>query len=137
MGGSHNGKRVDEARRGRAPGVRAFVQPPKGQSPKPVLCKACRARLADEGGQTERGVLCLRCLAGRRDATFGDRLRACRVAAGLTRLELAERSGVPAGLVARYEISYTEPRVSQLQGIAHVLGPRLALLLLGLAGEPG
>jgi hypothetical protein len=158
MGGLGSGNRGDQSRRrratelrdgGMAPGeiaerlgvtrqaVHSLLRPPKAPNPRPVLCQSCRARLAEEGGATERRVLCLRCLARRRDATFADRLRACRVAAGLTRLELAERSGVPAGLVARYEISYTEPRASQLQGLAQALGPQLALLLLGLGDETG
>src|SRR5262249_47636379 len=67
--------------------------PPQPRSPA-VCCRACRAEIVR--GAPALGKPPLLCLAARPGAPFAERLRAYRVAAGQTRLELAERSGVGA-----------------------------------------
>jgi transcriptional regulator with XRE-family HTH domain len=157
MGGPGSGKRGGEGQQRRAAELRAAgwngaeiaralgvsrqaVHLMLGRSRKaparPVLCKACRAELAAAGGPAERGALCLPCLARRRAASFGLRLKSCRVAAGLTRLRLAERSGVPVGLIGKYEHESPAPRLSYVERIARALGPRLVPPLLGVAEGP-
>ena len=51
-----------------------------------------RGRVANK---TAQDTYCLRCLAKHPKATFGERLKAYRVAAGLTRKELARRAQLP------------------------------------------
>src|SRR5262245_40855334 len=46
---------------------------------------------------------CTACLARKPDATFGERLRAARLAAGLTLKHIAERSGIHDNLLSAYE----------------------------------
>jgi transcriptional regulator with XRE-family HTH domain len=63
-------------------------------------------------------------------ASFAERLRAQRVAAGLTQAELAARAGVSASALVTYERGRGRPRPSRLAALAGVLG-------LGLFGPPG
>jgi transcriptional regulator with XRE-family HTH domain len=59
-----------------------------------VRCCACAAPIGDHSGGGDLGrVYCRACLSARPDAPLADRLRALRVAAGLTQAELARRAG--------------------------------------------
>jgi transcriptional regulator with XRE-family HTH domain len=58
-------------------------------------------------------------------ATFAERLRALRQAAGLTRQELAARAGMGAATVAAYEQGRRQPVPSTRADLARVLGQEL------------
>jgi transcriptional regulator with XRE-family HTH domain len=70
-------------------------------------------------------ALCLACLATQPDASFGDRLRACRVAAGLSRRQLARRSGVGILALTAYEANATLPAAASLAKLLTTVGPAL------------
>jgi DNA-binding XRE family transcriptional regulator len=93
-----------------------------------VRCAGCRRVLA-RGAAGLRGnapTICLGCLARAPRASFGQRLRAYRLAAGLTQRQLAERAGLDAGTVWSYEQDETVPRGQRLARLVAVLGPGLA-----------
>jgi transcriptional regulator with XRE-family HTH domain len=73
---------------------------------------------------------CVACRAADPAASFAERLRACRLAAGLTQAGLAARAGVSAPAVSAYECGLTRPRPRRLAALARVLGP-------GLQDPPG
>jgi DNA-binding XRE family transcriptional regulator len=94
-----------------------------------VRCQGCGAEVArGRPGFRRQAVLCPGCL-GPRGATFGQRLRACRLAAGLSQGELAGRSGIARTAVQNYEQGRWSPRPAPLARLVRVLGP-------GLAGGP-
>jgi hypothetical protein len=70
--------------------------------------------------------LCLACLADRPGAPFAVRLRAYRVAAGLTVVRLAARSGVGASTLWTYEAGGCPPLARNLAKLVRVLGPGVA-----------
>jgi DNA-binding XRE family transcriptional regulator len=61
-----------------------------------VTCEGCGQTIAVDGivPRDQDGALCLNCLAKRPDAPFGQRLKAFRLAAGLTKAQLADRAGL-------------------------------------------
>jgi transcriptional regulator with XRE-family HTH domain len=76
-----------------------------------IRCQECakeitRLRKAVDG---DRFVWCLQCLAHHPEATFGQRLKAHRLAAGLTTAAVARRSGVARTLLIRYELDRNGP----------------------------
>jgi DNA-binding XRE family transcriptional regulator len=73
------------------------------------------------GGGTPATVL-RSCLARQPEATFADRLKARRLAAGLTLLDLAEGIGVPHQRVCDYECSRYAPQWRTLVRMVGVLG---------------
>lgn len=56
------------------------------------------------------------------ERTPGERLRAAREAAGLSRTQLSSRSGVAVRTIARVELENRMPRVERLQALARALG---------------
>jgi transcriptional regulator with XRE-family HTH domain len=95
-----------------------------------VPCAACAAPIVSAGAlDSDAGqALCLRCLACRPQAALGVRLKAFRLAAGLTKAELAQRSGVTAMAVHQYEAGTREPRWRHLAPLVAALGPGLVTL---------
>jgi transcriptional regulator with XRE-family HTH domain len=71
-------------------------------------------------------VLCPGCLGRQPGATFGQRLRACRLAAGLSQGELARRSGIARTAVQNYEQGRWSPRPAPLARLVRVVGPGVA-----------
>jgi transcriptional regulator with XRE-family HTH domain len=67
-------------------------------------------------------ALCSACLAETPAATFAQRLQALRLAAGLTRRELAKRSRVSRLTLRRYERGVREPKPDILAKLIGVLG---------------
>ena len=61
---------------------------------------------------------------------LGARLREARKAAGLYQEELARRVGVSVDTVRRWESGAREPRASDLQSLARVLGEDVIAALL-------
>ena len=99
---------------------------------KTVACPGCRAalplpRFAHAGPPT----LCLPCLARRARASFAQRLRAHRIAAGLSRAALAQKAGVVRRAVAYLERGVHRPQPGTLRKLAAALGIRPELLLPG------
>ena len=68
---------------------------------------------------------CVACRAADPAASFAERLRALRLAAGLTQAGLAARAGVSATAVSGYECGPRRPRPRLLAALARVLGPGL------------
>jgi transcriptional regulator with XRE-family HTH domain len=72
-------------------------------------------------------------------ASFGEKLKEVREAAGLTQAQLAERSGIPLGTIREYEQNKREPLVSKAGKLARALGQTIEALLpndAGATGEP-
>jgi transcriptional regulator with XRE-family HTH domain len=98
-------------------------------------CRQCKAALCRrrQGMWTTRPTLCLECLAAWPEAPFGERLRAFRLARGMTTDELALQPGLWFHLVNSYErpqaVRFDWPTLLRL---ARVLG--VELLCLGLQG---
>jgi hypothetical protein len=70
----------------------------------------------------EREALCLSCLERAPGAAFGQRLKAHRLAAGLTALALARRAKVAAHLVRCYEKNLYHPGPAIRARLARALG---------------
>jgi transcriptional regulator with XRE-family HTH domain len=85
-------------------------------------CRICREPFPSAGvlKGDDLTVACPRCLSSR--ARFVERIRSYRLAAGLTRAELARRSGVSATLLRQYECDITHPRLDKLTRLIGVLG---------------
>ena len=89
--------------------------------PAPPRCASCAGPLP----KRSRGVRCPACVAADPSAPFAERLRALRLAAGLTQAELAARAGVSEAAVSAYECGRGRPRPRHLAALARVLGPAL------------
>jgi hypothetical protein len=98
------------------------------RTPPVVTCSSCQGNLVLAGILPEEidKVLCLACVQERADAPFGQRLQACRLAAGLNRAELARQSGVSVACIADYERCSSYPQQANFARLVRVLGPRLA-----------
>ncbi|GLS86459.1 transcriptional regulator [Cypionkella aquatica] len=73
-------------------------------------------------------------------ATFGDRLEAARLAAGLSAEDLAQRLGVRDSTITAWEADAWEPRGNRLQMLAGMLNVSLMWLMTGKGpglGAPG
>ena len=55
------------------------------------------------------------------EATYGKRIRETRKKAGMTQIELAQRSGIALSSIRRYERGVRDPRLEALRRIAVVL----------------
>jgi transcriptional regulator with XRE-family HTH domain len=95
-----------------------------------VACAGCGEPIISAGClPSDRGkALCLSCLAERPEAPFGRRLLAFRLAAGLTRAELAACAGIHPSLIHYYEVKGTMPRWDRIVPLIQVLGVDLVAL---------
>lgn len=64
-------------------------------------------------------------------ATFGERLRKCRKAVGMTQEDLAAICNTTKQNISRYETSQREPQLDTAAEIAHALGVSLEYLWNG------
>jgi transcriptional regulator with XRE-family HTH domain len=89
-----------------------------------VPCCACRSSIVSAGilPRDREGTFCVPCLARSPQATFGQRLKAFRLAAGLTRTELARRAGINLAGVLQYEDDRFFPRARRHAALARALG---------------
>jgi DNA-binding XRE family transcriptional regulator len=92
-----------------------------------VCCTRCKKAVASRDHLTSDAlvVFCLSCLRKRPDATFAERLIACRLAAGLTRGQVAARVGGSENTILSYEFGRHKPGPVRLAALVHLLGPEL------------
>ena len=105
--------------------VFSLLNRPQRHSAREAKCKVCNAVIVRGAvaGRTAQNTFCLPCLAKHPEAPFSERLKAYRVTAGLTRTELAERSGVRVANIAYYEKDPSvDPSWSKVLQMAQVLG---------------
>jgi DNA-binding transcriptional regulator YiaG len=102
-----------------------------------VRCCDCEAVIATGHHTIEynRDPLCLACLEKRPDVPFSRRLKACRLARGLTADRLATLAVVPPNAVKAWERGECWPRWERLAKLIRVLGPDL--VTLGVVGPGG
>ena len=68
---------------------------------------------------------------------LGQRARAARVALGMTQVQIAERCGLPQGVVSRYERGeIEEPGATKMITLARALGVTVEWLTLGEGEGP-
>jgi hypothetical protein len=88
----------------------------------PIRCRECQRIITrlrtvrDHNGP----VYCLDCLPG--SATFGQRLKAQRLAKDLTLMCLGELTGIAWNLLSKYERDLVEPKYGSLVKLIRVLG---------------
>jgi transcriptional regulator with XRE-family HTH domain len=99
-----------------------------------VACTGCGTMILSPGAvrRDAATALCVGCLRARPGAPFAQRLKALRLAAGLSRTELAERSGVAPASLRAYEDGLRKPQGRSAARLARVLGDDL---LAGSARE--
>jgi DNA-binding XRE family transcriptional regulator len=100
-----------------------------------VPCSSCGRQIVSPGALPgdKATALCLPCLRGKPKAPFGQRLKAYRLAAGLTQAELASRAEINAKSIWNYESCDMEPRERNRARLIKVLG---AGLMTSDRGEP-
>ena len=99
-------------------------------SPRSVPCSACRRDIVSPGAlASDRGsALCLECLGRRTGIPFGRRLKAFRLAAGLTKAELVIRCGFSRSAVWKYEDQGVTPYLPAALRLVEALGVTLKAL---------
>jgi DNA-binding transcriptional regulator YiaG len=100
-----------------------------------VLCSQCRQPVGPaigSNGRHRRELICLACVAKNRHAPFGVRLRALRLAAGLSAHELGARIGVNAGAVLYWELRDKRPSEALVRRLADALGVKVRMLSVGV-----
>jgi transcriptional regulator with XRE-family HTH domain len=85
-------------------------------------CRLCRKPFPTAGALQgdDLAISCPHCLAA--NAPFVERIRSYRLAAGLTRAELARKAGVCPTLLRQYEHGIASPRLDKLIRLIDVLG---------------
>jgi DNA-binding XRE family transcriptional regulator len=108
-------------------GERVRHRQPGGVAGGAVHCRECRRLVArgPAGFAANAPPYCLACLARHPEATLGERLKAHRVAAGLTMAALAEQTGVPAPRIVEYESGREAPKWRAVRKLIGVLGSGL------------
>jgi transcriptional regulator with XRE-family HTH domain len=93
-----------------------------------VSCRECGREIAKFGAEppSNRPVWCLECLAKHPEATFGERLKSHRLAAGITQRELAESVCLRSPSIAHYEADKGLPKPGNLVKLTHTLGAGFA-----------
>jgi transcriptional regulator with XRE-family HTH domain len=105
---------------------------PAPRPPKPVACPACGATAGTAPSAGDYApALCLPCLAKQPQTPLGQRLRAHRLARGLSQEALAERAEVGASGIVQMERGERQPRPRTLRKLAEALGVGAEDLLPG------
>jgi transcriptional regulator with XRE-family HTH domain len=95
-----------------------------------ITCRECRMPIDPAGvlPKDADNTLCLICVARGPEATFGQRLKAFRLAVGLTRRELDLLAGLPASSVQYYEQDRRSPTDKNKTRLAEALGITVEVL---------
>jgi transcriptional regulator with XRE-family HTH domain len=103
-----------------------------------VACCACGAVIVSAGvlHQEEGSALCVACTKRRPGTTFDQRLKAFRLAAGLSCAGLAGRAGMPTDFVRRYERRLRKPNLITRARLARALDVSLESLESGRLARP-
>jgi hypothetical protein len=106
------------------PGRRLEVGPRPGKAPGTVTCRECGRIIARGPGsiRTNGSAYCLPSLASRQQATFADRVKSHRQAAGPPSMGLAARIGGPYQRVCAYESGRHAPHRRTPVTLVEVLG---------------
>ena len=99
-----------------------------------IVCTECSILIGvfSRRGMFTRKGYCLDCLAKHPEAPFGQRIRACRLAAGLTLKELANLIGWPWTTLSAYERGVKMPKWKSVVRMIQVLGA--GLVAIGMPG---
>jgi transcriptional regulator with XRE-family HTH domain len=100
---------------------------PQRTKARALTCQGCGALIVSAGalrGDAD-SALCLDCVEAEPNLSFGQRLRALRLAAGLTRSELAEQSEIAPGSIRAYEEDRRTPHLRSIARLASLLGNHL------------
>jgi transcriptional regulator with XRE-family HTH domain len=97
----------------------------KGRSSRSVPCSVCGQPIVSAGALASDSAtaLCLRCLGQDPRIPFSQRLKAHRLAAGLTKTELSQRAGLNPAAIRLYEAGLQQPRRKSQARLIKVLGP--------------
>ncbi len=97
---------------------------PQRTAARAVACTGCGAVILSPGALRRDAdtALCLACLRARPAVPFAQRLKALRLATGLSRTELAARSGLAPGSLRAYEEGRRAPQERTALRLARVLG---------------
>jgi transcriptional regulator with XRE-family HTH domain len=100
---------------------------PQRSPARTVPCSSCAALIVSDGAVRHDigSALCLDCLELHPNVSFAQRLRALRLAAGLSRTDLAVRSGIAPGSIRAYEDDSRRPHPRTLRRLAQLLGNEL------------
>jgi transcriptional regulator with XRE-family HTH domain len=100
---------------------------PQRTKARALTCRGCGALIVSAGALRgdAASALCLDCVEAEPDLSFGHRLKALRLAAGLTRSELAEQSGIAPGSIRAYEEDRRTPQLRSIARLASLLGNHL------------
>jgi transcriptional regulator with XRE-family HTH domain len=98
-----------------------------------VLCRKCKLPFDPVGvlAKDANKTLCLICLAREPAPTFGQRLKAFRLAIGLTRMDLARLAGISPPMIQHYEEDKHFPNRASRLKLATALGVTLEVLGMG------
>jgi DNA-binding XRE family transcriptional regulator len=88
----------------------------------PIPCRKCKVVIAEMrmAANNNGPVYCMKCLP--RTATFGQRLKACRLAAGLTLTALGKQTRMPWDMIGRYEQGKVQPMWETIVKLIRVFG---------------
>jgi transcriptional regulator with XRE-family HTH domain len=104
--------------------VSVALQSQAREQQRSVHCCACGVAIVSAGavpGDAGK-ALCLSCLDRYPEATFAQRLKAFRLAAGLTMAELDRRAGLVDSMTSNYERGDRNPRPARRAELARALG---------------
>jgi transcriptional regulator with XRE-family HTH domain len=110
--------------------VRRALESRPTKRPFRIRCRLCDQDINPAGAvpRDDRDVLCLSCLAKRPELSFGEHLKAFRLAAGIKVVTLAKQVKVRPSVISSYEHGRTEtPTWQLLMQLLQVLGVRLAV----------
>jgi transcriptional regulator with XRE-family HTH domain len=112
------GNRLGVCRQGAAYLLAPLREPPA------VDCRRCGAALNSPGATSRDAgkALSLPCVGKCPEASFGERLKAFRLAAGLSQSELARKAGVWPSIIHKYELKGHRLRPGALARLARALG---------------
>lgn len=113
--------------------VHATLRSMQSPNRRVVLCRKCRMPIDPTGvlPKEAKSTLCLICLSRGPEATFGQRLKAFRLAVGMTRAELARQAGISPPMIQHYEEDRHFPNAAGRLKLAEAMGITLEVLGVG------